>query len=113
MQELTEKIIRGIKTYDGTPDTRIRKVMSEYTGIKDWDYGREEIDNILRNVCADYIANCDNPANEIRRYFMKEFLIYNEYQRMIYFITQIQVREVNLNDNNYYYINGFNSKCWE
>lgn len=113
MEELTEKIIYGIKTYDGTPDTRIWKVMIEYTGDKDWDCNREEIDNILRKVCADYIANCDHPANEIRRYFMKDFLIHNEYERMINFISQIQVREINLNDYSYYYINNFNSKYWE
>lgn len=112
MEELTEKIIRGIKTCDGTPDTRIRKVMSEYTGDKDWDYDREEIDNILRKVCADYIANCDNPTNEIRKYFMKDLFIHNEYERMINFIMNIHVKAINF-DGDYYYINNFNSKYWE
>lgn len=113
MEKLTEMIIHALKSNKGTFDERIKNVMAEYTGVQSWSYGRDEIDNLLRSTCSDYISTCDNPEKEIRRYFLKDMFITNEYQRMTLFLTNIQVCERDSMTKEYYYINGFNKEVWE
>lgn len=113
MEKRTEMIIRALKIGENSFDDRIKDAMAKYTGNHEWTYGREEVDKLLRYTCADYISTCDNPEKEIRRYFLEDTFITNEYQRMTIFLINTQVREVDFITGEDYYINGFNREVWE
>lgn len=113
MTERTEMIIHALKCNKGTFDERIKNVMAKYTGMRSWSYGREEIDKLLRSTCSDYISTCDKPYQEVRRYFLEDTFVTNEYQRMAMFLINIQVCEKDSLSDEYYYINGFHKEFWE
>lgn len=113
MTERTEMIIYALKCNEGSFDERIKNVMAKYTGAKSWSYGRDEIDKLLRSTCSDYISTCDNPEKEVRRYFLEDTFVTNEYQRMTMFLVNTQVRENDFLSDEYYYINGFHKEFWE
>lgn len=100
MEDRTIGIIYALKQGKYSPDMNIRKFMSEWNN-SNWDYqGRDSIDDLLRHTVVDYLEGCGN-GNEISRYFYYTSLwIKDEYDRMILFLQQIQVRE---NEN---YVNG-------
>lgn len=103
MTDLTMGIIYTIKQR-GSSDSRIQSYLRKYYD-NFWEYGREEIDKILRECCADYISTADNPIEEARRYFLNSNVFtsfeISEHHRMINFLQQTQVRK------NSEYINGF------
>ena len=113
MTKRTEMIIHALKVGENSFDNRIKGAMAKYTGAHEWEYGREEIDKLLRYACSDYISTCDNPEKEIRRYFLEDTFVTNEYQRMVIFLTNTQVRENDFLSDEYYYINGFHKEFWE
>lgn len=99
MEDRTIGIIYALKQGKYSADMNIRKFMSEWSN-SNWDYERRNsIDDLLRCTIVDYLECCDN-KNEISRYFYNDFFWINEYDRMILFLQQIQVRE---NEN---YVNG-------
>lgn len=100
MEDRAIGIIYALKQGKYSADVNIRKFMSEWSD-SNWDYfERDAIDDVLRRAVADYLE-CYGNRNEIARYFYSASLwIKNEYDRMISFLQQIQVRK----DENY--ING-------
>lgn len=103
MTDLTMGIIYTIKQKGGY-DSKIQDYLRRYYDTL-WSYGREEIDKILRECCADYISTADNPIEEVRRYFLNSSIFtsfeISEHSRMINFLQQTQV------STNRAYINGF------
>lgn len=103
MTDLTMGIIYTLKQ-KGTNDNKIQSYLRSYYN-NHWDYGREEVDNILRECCADYINTADNPTAEARRYFLNSNMFphfeINEHNRMINFLQQTRV------SHDKEYINGF------
>lgn len=103
MTDLTMGIIYTIKQH-GHADSTIQSYLRKYY-YNFWTYGREEIDKILRECCADYISTADNPVAEVKRYFLNSNIFNNfeisEHSRMINFLQQTRI------SNNREYINGF------
>ena len=103
MTDLTMGIIYTIKQR-GSNDSRIQSYLRKYYDNL-WEYGREEIDKVLRECCADYISTADNPMAEIKRYFLNSNIFNSfrigEHDRMINFLQQTRI------SNNREYINGF------
>ena len=90
MDDRTVGIIYALKQGKYSPDTNIRKFMSEWS-IVDWNsLGRDSIDRVLRQTVANYLMCCNN-RYEVERYFNDDRAT-NEYDRMISFLQQIQVR---------------------
>ena len=100
MDDRTVGIIYAIKTGPYVVDVNIRKFMSEWSN-SNWNWeGRDSIDRVLRQTVANYLMCCNN-RYEVERYFSDSSLwIKNEYDRMISFLQQIQIRE------NEKYVNG-------
>ena len=100
MDDRTIGIIYALKQGKYSPDTNIRKFMSEWSNT-DWNYqGRDSIDQVLRQTVANYLMCCNN-RYEVERYFSDTSLwVKDEYNRMISFLWQIQVHK----DENY--VNG-------
>ena len=90
MEDRTIGIIYAIKQGKYSPDTNIRKFMSEWS-IVDWNcLGRDSIDRVLRQTVANYLMCCNN-GYEVQRYFNNDRVM-NEYDRMISFLQQIRIR---------------------
>ena len=107
MDKTTELIVYAIKNYKGSSDKRISQAMAEITGTPDWSCGRSIIDKILRQCCAEVIEQADNPIHEVRRYFMNDICIHNDYDRMIAFLGEIRIRGEDGK-----FINGFGADYW-
>lgn len=114
MENRAEKVIRAIKLNSaGSIDASINQVLKEYSDT-DYNFSREEIDKVLLDTCQEYINHfCDKPEAEIARYFYPDHFVHNEYERMINFLMNIQVREIDFITGEDYYINGFNREVWE
>ena len=82
-------------------DTVICKFMREWSNSSFWNItttSRSEIERILRETVADYLATCGNEA-EIRRYFLAD--PYYKFVHMVSFLYETQVKEQDR------YVNGF------
>lgn len=103
MTDLTMGIIYTIKQR-GSNDSKIQNYLRQYYDNL-WNYGREEIDKILRECCADYISTADNPIKETKRYFLNSNIFtsfeISEHHRMINFLQQARISRGGV------YINGF------
>lgn len=104
MDNRTMGIIYALKQCKYSSDVAIRMFMSEYSGTNWNKMGREAVDNLLRQTCAEFINEADNPVMEIRRYFNGYSSVFcnTEFEMMINFLQQTRVRDANDN-----YINGF------
>ncbi len=97
MDDRTLGLIYAIK--QGTPglsyDERICMFMREYTQSDLYWYSRESINILLSEVIVDYLESCDNPLQEIKRYFRGVSDIWNkdEYSNMISFLETIDVKD--------------------
>ena len=103
MDNRTMGIIYALKQCKYGSDIVIRMFMSEYSGT-DWNkMGRNTVDDLLRQTCTEFITSADNPVKEIRRYFNSYNSVFcnNEFEMMINFLQQTQVRDASGN-----YING-------
>lgn len=79
--------------------------MREWSDSDFWNVttsSRTDVERILRETVADYLASCGNEA-EVRRYFLDNNPIYinNEFYRMVSFLYLTQVKEQDK------YVNGF------
>lgn len=103
MTEFTRKFIYSIKR-NGDTDSDLNSFLRKYYDTEH-TYNRDEIDNFLRDACADYISNADNPSEEIQKYFMHDITNYHwdEHKRMLLFLEMLPVKRNNR------YINGFSS----
>lgn len=93
MKDRTLGIIYALKLGKYAADENLRMFLSEWSA-SNWSYfGRNDIDRMLRQTIADYLANCGN-SNEIRRYFDENAIwIVSEYDKMISFLQQARVRD--------------------
>lgn len=107
MIDRTLGIIYTIKQ-KGTDDATIMHFLQKYSNTT-YPFTREEIDQILRETCANFIEGADNPIQEIHRYFLSSSIFshigISEHDRMINFLQQTQI------SSNGKYINGF--KEWK
>ena len=93
VKDRTLGIIYALKLGKYAADENLRMFLSEWSA-SNWSYfGRNDIDRMLRQTIADYLANCGN-SNEIRRYFDENAIwIVSEYDKMISFLQQARVRD--------------------
>jgi len=107
MDKRTMYVIYSLKA-DRWSDYELCKRLNTFYDNKTYHpFTRVEIDKILRECCADFIATSDDPAREVRRYFLLSdtwsTVDEGEYHRMCYFLGTTQVRDSETRE----YINGF------
>lgn len=96
-------VIKGWGYPNLNMDERIAQYLRDCRDTK-FRFDRDDITKELRNAAVDYFSTCDNPAKEVRRYFLDRTWMLKdetEYNVLLKFLSQTQVTEDNQ------YINGF------